>query len=643
MIKRLFIFILSLTLFWLQPVLSQSWEVASKSKKAVKYYHEAETAYKQKDFPQAEQYLKKALGKDKNLIEAWLLLGDVHTELGKKENAITDFEKAIAIDTSFFPRAYYFLGNLNYELGNYSASARYYKKYLSFKNESTLIRTLASHRLQNAVFAEDAVSHPVCEPPVNIDTEINTPDDEYINFVNEDLSTLVFTRKEIIRFADNGQKLYSENFYRSLKKSGIWDTPKPVVTAWAEGLDKGGMSLSVDGRKMYFTGCNWPEGNGSCDLYVSFRRGHTWMEPENLGQVVNSSGWDSQPVISADGKRLFFASKRRGGKGGSDIWMSVRLANGKWSPPINLGDSINTPGNEMSPFLHADGRTLYFSSTGRNGLGKADLYVSRRDEAGRWSKARNLGYPVNSRFDDLNIFISLDGAKAWISSDREGAGGFDIYSFDVPETIRPRKVLFVKGVVKDKESGKKLAARVELTDLLYGTTADSTVSDALTGEFLMVLQPGKNYAFNISKKGYMLYSENLNLNDSLADKAIRKEFLLERLKPGMRVTLNNIFFDFNSAQLKPASFSELNKVVRLLKTNPGISIRINGHTDNIGTDEYNLDLSLRRAKAVYDYLVENGITPERLAYKGFGSTRPVTDNQTEKGRSQNRRTEIVIK
>jgi len=158
-----------------------------------------------------------------------------------------------------------------------------------------------------------------------------------------------------------------------------------------------------------------------------------------------------------------------------------------------------------------------------------------------------------------------------------------------------------------------------------------------------VLQPGTNYAFNISKKGYLLYSENLNLNDSLTDKPIRKEFLLERLKPGKRVTLNNIFFDFNSAKLKPASFSELNKVVRLLKANPDISIRINGHTDNIGTDEYNLDLSLRRAKAVYDYLIENGIAPGRLAYKGFGSTRPVTENQTEKGRAQNRRTEIVIK
>lgn len=627
---------------WL--VFGQSWQIHSKSKKAVKYYQIAETAYKERYYLTAEKYLKKAIDKDNKLIEAWLLLGDVHAEMEKQQDAIYDFQQAIAIDSTFFPPAFYFLGNLNYDVGNYSASVNYYKRYLLFHDEDTVTRIMAAQKMKTAAFAADAITHPVGNPPENTGDAINTEADEYINFVNENHSVMTFTRKEKIRAPDQRQVVFRENFYRSSKASGEWETPVPVVIPRTEGLDKGGMSLSIDGRKMYFTGCNWPEGMGSCDLYVSQRRGLLWQKPVNLGRQVNSSGWDSQPVVSADGKRLFFASRRKGGKGRSDIYMSVRLSNGKWSPPVNLGDSINTPGDEMSPFLHADGRALYFSSTGRNGLGGADLFVSRKDETGRWSKAKNLGYPVNSRSNDINIFVSMDGSKAWISSDREGgAGGFDIYRFDVPGIIRPGKVLFVKGVVKDKETGKRLAARVELTDLLYGSVADSTVSDALTGEFLMVLKPGTNYAFNISKTGYLLYSENFNLKDTVTKQSVEKEFLLERLKPETRVILNNIFFDFDSATLKTASFPELDKVAYLLKTNPGISIQINGYTDNIGTDEYNLDLSTRRAKAVYDYLIEKGIAPGRLTYKGYGSNRPVADNQTEKGRAQNRRTEIVVK
>ncbi|HDO27657.1 MAG TPA: tetratricopeptide repeat protein [Bacteroidetes bacterium] len=623
---------------------AQNFRISSKNKKAVKYYKAAENAFRQRDYRQAEEDLAKAIRKDKNMIEAWLLLGDVHTELGGKEKAISDFQEAVSIDSAFFPRAYFFIANLSFESGNYATSANYFRRYLAFKDEESLTRAIARQRLSNAVFAENAVSHPVCKPPVNLDGEINTEAEEYINFVDATISSLTFTRKAKKQVSEQGQIYYSENFYRSLNKSGAWQTPEPVVTAWAEGLDMGGMTLSIDGRKMFFTGCNWPGGFGSCDLYVSVRRGRTWQVPVNLGRNVNTSGWDSQPAVSSDGKRLFFASKRKGGHGGSDIWMSVKLPDGKWSPPVNLGDSINTPGNEMSPFLHADGKTLYFSSTGNNSLGKADLFISRKDETGRWSKAQNLGYPINSRFDEINIFISLDGLTAWISSNREGGlGGFDIYRFELPAAIRPGKVLFVKGIVKDKETEKKLAAEVDLTNLLSGTLSDSTVSDAQTGEFLMVLHPGTNYAFNISKTGYLLYSENFNLNSTVVTQSVEKEFLLERLKPGKRMVLNNIFFDFDRATLKAASFSELNKVVQLLNANPGISIQINGYTDNIGTDKYNFDLSLRRAKAVYDYLVVQGISFNRLSYKGFGASRPVADNQTEKGRSQNRRTEIVIR
>ena len=304
---------------WL--VFGQSWQIHSKSKKAVKYYQIAETAYKERYYLTAEKYLKKAIDKDNKLIEAWLLLGDVHAEMEKQQDAIYDFQQAIAIDSTFFPPAFYFLGNLNYDVGNYSASVNYYKRYLLFHDEDTVTRIMAAQKMKTAAFAADAITHPVGNPPENTGDAINTEADEYINFVNENHSVMTFTRKEKIRATDQRQVVFRENFYRSSKASGEWETPVPVVIPRTEGLDKGGMSLSIDGRKMYFTGCNWPEGMGSCDLYVSQRRGLLWQKPVNLGRQVNSSGWDSQPVVSADGKRLFFASRRKGGKGRSDIYM----------------------------------------------------------------------------------------------------------------------------------------------------------------------------------------------------------------------------------------------------------------------------------------------------------------------------------
>jgi outer membrane protein OmpA-like peptidoglycan-associated protein len=323
--------------------------------------------------------------------------------------------------------------------------------------------------------------------------------------------------------------------------------------------------------------------------------------------------------------------------------MSVKLPAGKWSRPVNLGDSINTSGDEMAPFLHADGKTLFFSSTGGPGLGGYDLFVSRKDPTGQWSKARNLGYPINTNANEINIFVSLDGSHAWISSDREGGkGGFDIYGFPTPEQIRPEKVLFVKGVVMDAESGKLLEAKIELTNLLNNQNEDSTKSDPLTGTFLMVLHPGTDYAFNIVKKGYLFFSKNLNLKESGSLEPIHQTFRLTPIKAGEQITLNNIFFDFNSAVLKAASLTELNKLLEMLRENTGLRIRISGHTDNVGDAAYNKKLSTDRALAVRDFLISNGIDAGRIEYEGFGDTKPVASNASEAGRKKNRRTEVTV-
>jgi len=640
-ILQIFLFIYLLSIAFV--INSQSYVLSSKNKKALKSYKEAESSFRSFDYSSSLQQLNKTVKKDKNFIEAWLLMGDVFTELDQNKNAINAFNRSIQIDSTFFPRAYFFIGNLAFEEGDYALSAQYLKRYLQFEYEQELTKILAKNRLERAQYAMSLIQHPLDVEPINLGKQINSISDEYINFVNEDFSKLVLTRKTEVGLDIQDRKLFEEMFFQSDSDNGKWLAPEPIKLSWREGLNVGGMNLSVDGRKMYFTGCNWPDGFGSCDLFVSFRIGDSWESPSNLGSNINSQWWESQPAVSSDRKRIYFSSKRSGGKGGSDIWMTIKLENNKWSPPVNLSDSINTPGNEMSPFLHADGNTLYFSSDGHYGLGGSDLFMSQRDELGRWSKANNLGYPINTGYNEINLFMSIDGSLAYLSSDRtEGQGGFDIYQFYTNNEIKPDRVYFVKGIVVDKHTLKPLKAKVELTYLSNGMIADESYSDLKTGEFLMVLHPAEEYAFNISKSGYLFLSEHFSTPESDTSLSVDKIFEMEAVLAGNRLILNNVFFDFDQSELKSKSYNELEKLYQLLTDNEKIGIQIGGHTDNVGDEVYNQKLSEDRAKVVLQYLVNKGISSERLDYKGFGSSRPVADNNTEAGRAQNRRTEVQI-
>jgi len=357
---------------------------------------------------------------------------------------------------------------------------------------------------------------------------------------------------------------------------------------------------------------------------------------------VNSSAWDSQPYVSSDGRMLLFSSSRPGGKGGSDIWMSVKLKDGTWSKPVNLGDSINTKGNEMAPFLYADNKTLLFSSDGWPGLGKQDIFIARKNDAGLWSKAVNVGFPVNSKDAEINMIYSLDGKQAWLSSDRNG-GSFDIFQLPVYKEIEPDKIFYFEGKVLDTQNLKPVEARVMLTDEVTGVTLVIKKSQPEDGSFLVVLKPGISYGFNIVAPGYLFYSERITPEDSLLmAENLNKDFLMVPVKKGSSVVLENLYFDVDSAQLKSSSYAELKKLTLFLKVNPDVKIEIAGHTDDSGDAAYNMELSKLRAKSVYDYLIRKGVAPERLTYKGYGNTQPVVDNATPAGKAGNRRVVIVI-
>jgi len=607
----------------------------------MKIFGQAKVAYQANNFTQAEYYLRKVIKRDAGFVKAYLLQGDIYASKKSLGKAIGIYRRGLAFDSVSWPAAFLVLAGWEYKTGYYAASLHDVQYFLTLEKKNMPRQQEAEKLLRNAAFAANAVAHP--ETPIlrKLDSGVNSSANEYINFVDEDGKQLIFTRKVLER--RQGTPAYKEHFYMALRRDGVWQPPKRMRFSWDSTLNMGGMSLSTDGRTMYFTGCYWPRGFGSCDIYSSQKRGKRWQFPKHLDRNVNTSRWDSQAVISSDRKQLFFASKRPGGLGGSDIWMCVRQRDGRWGKAVNLGDNINTSGNEMAPFLHADDRTLYFSSNGRPGLGGFDLYVSHEDSAGHWSKAVNLGFPVNTKANELNIFVSLDGHRAWISSDRDTTNtGFDIFSFPVYAKMRPERVLFVKGIVQDARSGKRLAATVVLTNLNNGRTMDSVVSDAITGRFLMVLHAATDYAFNIQKRGYLIYSQGFNLKKFPNIVSVNKIFALTPITNGAVMRLHNIRFGFDSFVLRSSAFPELDKLVRFLIENAKVKILIAGYTDNMGSADYNLKLSRARAKSVFDYLVSKGIDSRRMQYQGFGNTRPLSNNQTPQGRAANRRTEIMI-
>ncbi|HHB77987.1 MAG TPA: hypothetical protein ENK85_01985, partial [Saprospiraceae bacterium] len=451
-----------------------------------------------------------------------------------------------------------------------------------------------------------------------------------------------------------------EDFYISRKENGQF---LPAVAMDEINTDKneGAQCISSDGRYLAMTICGRDRmSRGSCDIYFSEKKDGSWTDIKKMGTAVNSMKWDAQPSLSANGQAIYFASERPGGHGDRDIWVSYRDGAGKWGAPQNLGDSINTPGADQAPFIHPDGKTLYFMSDGHPGMGGGDLFFSKRLPNGQWSKAQNLGYPINDEGNQGALVVSLDGRKGYFAGTEKSVvdgdffgGTIDIFEFDIPPSIRPDLVTYVKGqVLEAGPSGKKLTgALVELVDLSTGKPFLKSVVDE-NGNFLAVLPQG-DYALNISKEGYLFYSENYALNQpssfekpfSLVAKL--KKIVIDPDKGGndfpkkqQVVILKNVFFDSGSAHLKPSSGFELDHVAKMLKEAKELKMQINGHTDNVGSKADNLRLSEQRAKAVYDYLIQHGVDAKRLSYKGFGESQPIDSNDTEVGRSNNRRTEI---
>lgn len=634
--------LLMATLLPLQ-LLAQPMELSSKNKKACKSYLKAAQYYQAKDLVYAEIEIDRAIKMDDLFIEAWMMKGDICEDKKDVAAAISAYTKAVEINPDFFPRNLYNLGRLEFSTGRYRESLDHYTSYLSYPDPNPNLLERIRFEMACCDFALNAIANPVPFDPQNMGPTINTNNDEYSPTLTVDEKTFIFTRQVPRTDLTIHSMPFEEDFYLSTRTDTLWETavrmPAPINSHGNEGAQ----CIAPDGKTMYFTICNKSDGFGSCDLYYAKRQGDLWSRPINMGNIVNSATWDSQPSISPDGNTLYFASARSGSVGNMDIWKTV-WSDGSWQAPENLGPVINTKKGELSPFIHPDGQTLYFTSNGHIGMGGSDLYFSRMDTSGQWSEPVNLGYPINTHKDEGYLIVNGKGNKAYFASGQFNTeGGMDLYTFDLYEAARPVVVTYMQGKVFDKNTRQPLEAHFELIDLESGSMVVQSNSDPLTGEFLVSVPNEKNYALNVSREGYLFFSENFTLKGT-HDRTdpFLKDVPLQAMETGVTVILKNIFFDFDKFDLLPQSRVELARLTDLLKKNPGMKIEIGGHTDNKGKREYNQLLSENRAKAVLEYLVLQGIDRSRLTAKGYGMEQPIDTNDTEEGRANNRRTEFKV-
>lgn len=493
---------------------------AQHPKKAVKAYEAAEEAFLKRDYKKAQQQVLKAVTEDPNYAEAWLLEGEIGMETQDYDLAILGYEKSLFCDSLLFPPAAITLARLYDRQGAYKREMVLLKWYQSKKFNNEPQNAIVSDMLAQATFRDWACFHPVDFSPESLGNAINTNDDEYVNMLSFDGAQLLLTRKATME-----EGFQKESLLVSHWDGEQWTEPQSLAFAdFPNDVDPGAAFISADGKKLYLTGCGWMR-DSSCDLYVAEWKDGRWSMPMPLSQSINTRNWESQPCVSSDGRELYFVS-RRGGN--ADIYRSLRNSDGAWSEPQNIGAPINTQGTEMAPFLHPDGRTLYFSSDKHVGMGGFDLFMSRRGEDGQWQEPVNLGFPINTQGDEINFFVAADGKTAFISSQREGGnGGYDIYTFELPEEIRSDSANYLATVdVMELVPGDAVILQnIQFEFNSSALTEDSQIGIGMLADFLK-----RNPDLKVELAGHTdnVGNDNYNLKLSLGRAEVVRSALIGR-------------------------------------------------------------------------------------------------------------------
>ncbi|WP_437921574.1 OmpA family protein [Sphingobacterium sp. LRF_L2] len=605
----------------------------SPNRRAQAAYVEANKALRINAFEKAIQELQSAIAYDPYFATAQQQLGDIYRKQEQYKDAAEAYLNVLSIDPNLTHFTYFGLGESLLFTGKYADAEKMLHRYIASAKLDDKQKVKINKYLADCQFAKNYIGTDFPYQLTLLPTSINTVDDEYFPKLTADNQRIIFTRKT----------QQQENFYESIWRDGRWsEATKLVGQVNSDNYNEGAHCISPDGKHLFFTGCNWPDGLGSCDIYVSKFENGAWATPHNIGQPINSRGWEAQPAISADGKTLYFVSNRLGGFGGYDIYKSTLNSDGTWAAPKNLGPQINTPFDESAPYIHADSKTLYFTSDGWPGFGQKDIFMSKLDSIGNWSTALNMGNRINNFRNQTSLHVSMNGKIGHLSSE-DSTGQIDIFSFALATETRPYPIAYIQGVVTDAISQEPIQAKIQVVETSQGKIIIDDISDPEDGTFLISLPIGQNYALQVLKAGYMFESQQYALDDDrFTDEKFKTTILLHPIKKDAVGTLNNIYFPLNKYDILPESLSDLQLLQQFLRNNPTIRIEIGGHTDNTGNDASNQVLSEKRALAVKNYLTSAGINDNRLQVKGYGSSLPLAKNDDDEGRRINRRTSFRI-
>jgi len=645
------------------------------NRKAVKLFNEAMQKIGPRRITNDETYglLIESIKAEPEYTDAYYVLGEINYKKAQKalqntsefkqiefynKNFIKYFSKVIEYCPQYNDySAYFFLGKYFYEIHDFKKSKEYLEVFKkNSKIDSSVV--IAKKMCKHIDTYYELVNNPVPFNPVKVEG-VNTNEDEYLPLISPDGEYIFYTHEYVKKTYSKStfveEFTYSERTNINDSTKEIFSGGSPMQKPFNQGINQGAVSITIDNNHLYISLCepvkytndqNEQETYINCDIYVSDKVNDEWQALKNLGPNINGRlSWEGQPSISSDGKTLYFASSREGGYGAIDIFYSTKDNKGNWTKAKNMGNVINTYGNDKSPFIHSDSQTLYFSSDGRYGVGGFDIYFSKYIDD-KWTEPKNIGYPINDENDNLGFIVSTNGKKAYFSSNNVDSvnSDFNIYSFDLYDAARPQKVIFTKGQLEDDKGNILTDAKIIAKSTLTSKITEGMV-DSSSGKYALAVSytKGEDFTLMAKKDSFAFSSAYIKTDEAKIDKPIKINLDVAPIEIGKTVKINNIQFETNEAVFDRASKVVLDNFADFLRENPKIKIEIHGHTDNVGNDQSNQSLSEKRAKSVRDYLVFVGIDSKRIiAYKGYGESKPITTNDTPEGRALNRRTEFVI-
>jgi outer membrane protein OmpA-like peptidoglycan-associated protein len=618
--------------FLLCCLISSTSIVLGQNKIAVQNYEAGLSALNKNEVQKAIQLFTLAASKDSQYVDPAIALFQVYHDQKDFQKAIQYYFQIKKIDSAAAVPFIVKQGIALASLGQYDAAYQLLVPYITNNNVPGFLKEKVNALYAVCQFAIQQKTAPEISIQ-NMGDSINSPASEYFPTVSIQDSLFLFMRR---------QNLSREDFYTSNMGANGFSAAVPLSDTLNFAAKKGSMSLSADLQTLYYAADYAEQGYGRYDIYKVQRSPWGWSKPKNLGQNINSDYWESAPSIAPDGNSIYFASNRPEGYGGIDIYVAYKNEKGYWEEAINLGPSINTKGDDQTPFIHADNQSLYFSSNGRAGFGGSDIYVSRKKIDGNWTTPVNLGYPINTYDNEGSIAVASNGANAYIASDRaDSRGELDIYKITLSENTRAFKTWYIKGQIIDAKTKKSIAAELQIVDPASGYPMLEMQIDSM-GQFLLALPYFDSLGLKINSPDHDYLSSILPIESLRNMSGKTFDFALTPIEKEFSKTFNQVYFASNSAILQRISNIELDALVGYLKSSLNAHILIEGHTDNKGSAARNKLLSLQRANAIGKYLQQKGIAAGRIERKGLGATKPIADNNTSEGRAKNRRISFTI-